>query len=58
MNPEGGNISASRAEVEQYFRVHDTPSARDATHVTVELPKPVTKDDAAVFNRLYGNERD
>jgi hypothetical protein len=45
---------ASRADVEQHFRVHDTPSRRDPLHRTVELPKPVTADVAELFNRLFG----
>lgn len=45
---------ASRADVEQVFRVHDTPSRRDPLHRTVELPRPVTPDVADTFNRLFG----
>jgi hypothetical protein len=43
-----------RADVEQVFRVHDTPSRRDPRHRTVELPKPVTPEVADTFNRLFG----
>jgi hypothetical protein len=45
---------AIRREVEQVFRVHNTPSDRDPLHRTVELPKPVTEPVAAEFNRLFG----
>jgi hypothetical protein len=45
---------ARRADVEQVFRVDDTPSRRDPLHRTVELPKPVTPDVADTFNRLFG----
>lgn len=45
---------ASRADVEQVFRVHDMPSRRDPLHRTVELPRPVTPDVADTFNRLFG----
>lgn len=46
--------TASRVDVEQYFRVHDTPTTSDPLHRTVELPKPVTQGDADLFNRLFG----
>jgi hypothetical protein len=45
---------ASRPDVEQHFKVHDTPSRRDKRHRTVELPKPVTQEVADLFNRLFG----
>jgi len=45
---------ANRADVQQVFRVHDTPSRRDPLHRTVELPKPVTPEVADTFNRLFG----
>jgi hypothetical protein len=45
---------ARRADVEPTFRVHDTPTRRDPLHRTVELPKPVTAEAAAEFNRLFG----
>jgi hypothetical protein len=45
---------ALRSDVEQHFRVHDTPSRRDTLHRTVELPKPVTPEVADLFNRLFG----
>jgi hypothetical protein len=45
---------AVRSDVEQVFRVHNTPSDRDPLHRTVELPKPVTEAVAAEFNRLFG----
>ena len=45
---------AKRADVEQVFRVHDTPTRRDPLHRTVESPQPVTPDTADVFNQLFG----
>jgi hypothetical protein len=45
---------AQRADVEKFFRVHDTPSRRDKLHRTVELPKPVTAEVADQFNQLFG----
>jgi hypothetical protein len=45
---------AARPDIEQHFRVHDTPSRRDPLHRTVELPKPVTPEVAELFNRLFG----
>ena len=46
--------AAARADVEQHFRVHETPTRRDPLHRTVELPKPVTPEVADQFNRLFG----
>ncbi|MCX5650646.1 MAG: hypothetical protein NTU45_04555 [Planctomycetota bacterium] len=54
---EGSASAASRDAVEQVFRVHDTPTARDPLHRTVELPKPVTQAVADAFNRLFGRSR-
>ena len=45
---------AARADVEQHFRVHDTPTRRDGLHRTVELPQPVTAEVAEMFNRVFG----
>ncbi|HET8700956.1 MAG TPA: RHS repeat-associated core domain-containing protein, partial [Nitrococcus sp.] len=36
------------------FRVHRTPSRRDPGHVTIELPKPVSKEAADAFNEVFG----
>jgi hypothetical protein len=46
--------SASRADVEEHFKVHNTPRSWDSLHVTIELPKPVTKEHADIFNNLFG----
>ena len=46
--------AARRSEVEKQFHVHDTPTRADPLHRTVELPKPVTKDVADIFNDLFG----
>ena len=45
---------ALRLVVEALFRVHDTPTRNDPLHRTVELPKPVTKEVADRFNRVFG----
>src|SRR5690349_14890746 len=52
--PSAPASSAARADVEQHFRVHDTPTRADPFHRTVELPKPVTPEAADLFNRLFG----
>jgi hypothetical protein len=46
--------AALRSNVEQCFHVHHTPTRADPLHRTVELPKPVTAEAAAVFNQLFG----
>jgi hypothetical protein len=46
--------AANRIDIEQSFRVHDTPTRRDKRHRTIELPKPVTQEVAELFNRLFG----
>jgi hypothetical protein len=43
-------VSAPFAEVAARFRVHKT--GRNPYHYTVELPKPVTEDVAAVLNQV------
>ncbi|MEH6414648.1 hypothetical protein [Pseudomonas sp. CGJS7] len=35
------------------FKVHDTPTRADKNHKTIEMPKPVTKEDAKKFNRAF-----
>ena len=47
---------ADRAEVERSFPVHETPTRADRWHRTVELPKPVTRETADLFNKLFGRE--
>jgi len=47
---------ADRGAVERFFRVHPTPTNNDRLHHTVQLPKPVTKDDAHNFNGLFGRQ--
>jgi hypothetical protein len=52
-----GCSSASCSDLENAgFKVHDTPTRRDPNHVTIELPKPVTKDDAKLFNEVLGRQ--
>jgi hypothetical protein len=46
--------TARRADVAAHFPVLDTPSRRDPSHRTIELPKPVTAEVADLFNRLFG----
>jgi len=36
------------------FKVKPTPTRRDPNHVTIELPKPVTKEVADKFNNTFG----
>lgn len=36
------------------FNVISTPTRRDPGHVTIELPKPVTKAVAEDFNKAFG----
>ena len=45
-------VRASIDVVRQSFAVHQTGC--NPYHVTIELPKPVTDDDAARFNALFG----
>jgi RHS repeat-associated protein len=52
--PEGPASRASQEAVKSEFKVHETPSAKDPQHKTVELPKPVTKSVADLFNDLFG----
>jgi RHS repeat-associated protein len=52
---EGEISTASRSAVEQSFKVHNTPSGADQLHRTIELPKPVTKTIADIFNKLFGH---
>jgi len=54
--PTGQASRAARSDVEQVFKVHDTPTGNDPLHRTVELPKPVTKSVADLFNRIFGRE--
>lgn len=48
---------ANRQIVEQYFKVHDTPTKKDRLHRTIELPKPVTDDIVETFNHVFGRTR-
>ena len=52
--PIGPASTAARDAVETQFQVHDTPSRQDPLHRTIELPKPVTKEVANIFNQLFG----
>jgi RHS repeat-associated protein len=52
--PKGPASQARRGDVEEIFRVHDTPTRNDPQHRTVELPKPVSQDVADLFNRAFG----
>jgi hypothetical protein len=52
--PSAPASTARRSDVEQFFPVHDTPTRRDPLHRTVELPKPMTREAAAIFNQLFG----
>lgn len=49
--------AATCADLEKAgFRVHKTRTRNDANHVTIELPKPVTKQDADRFNYAFGRD--
>ena len=52
--PRGEASEVARVAVEQIFIVHDTPTRSDPLHRTIELPKPVTREAATLFNRLFG----
>jgi RHS repeat-associated protein len=51
---EGEVSRAARGQVERVFNVHNTPTHADQLHRTIELPKPVTKAVADMFNKLFG----
>jgi RHS repeat-associated protein len=48
---------ASRDIVETIFTVIDTPSRGDPLHRTIMLPKPVTKEVAEKFNKIFGRKK-
>ena len=51
----GACSSASCADLEAAgFKVHRTPTRRNPNHVTIELPKPVTRETANIFNDTFG----
>ena len=52
LGPEASKANRSQLEAEG-FPVKDTPTRRDPNHVTIELPDPVTKEDADRFNRCF-----
>ncbi|MGO1070755.1 RHS repeat domain-containing protein [Lysobacter sp. CA199] len=53
--PGGPCSSATCGQLEAAgFKVHDTPVRGDKNHKTIEMPKPVTKEDAKRFNRVLG----
>jgi RHS repeat-associated protein len=47
-----GNSTADRSAVEAHFPVQQT--GRDQQHHTVVLPKPVTRQVADLFNKIFG----
>jgi hypothetical protein len=49
--------TAVRTDVEKHLTVHNTGSAKDPLHRTVELPKPVTQEVADLFNTLFGRTK-
>ncbi|MBK6919150.1 MAG: hypothetical protein IPH07_17280 [Deltaproteobacteria bacterium] len=49
--PGSPHRSSPRSEVEEHFKVEQT--GEDPRHHTVHLPKPVTDEVAALFNRLF-----
>ena len=47
--------SATRSSLEgDGFIIRRTPSNANPHHVTIELPKPITKEVADAFNRAFG----
>lgn len=38
------------------FGVRSTPTRNNPDHVTIDLPNPVTKEDAAKFNKCFGRD--
>ena len=56
--PDGACSSATCGQLEAAgFRVHDTPTRADPGHKTIELPSPVSRDDAERFNRTFGRDK-
>ncbi|MEX1366579.1 MAG: DUF6531 domain-containing protein [Nannocystaceae bacterium] len=53
--PNSLHRSSPLADVEEHFKVEQT--GRDPRHYTVLLPKPVTDEVAALFNRLFRPKR-
>lgn len=45
--------SALLADVTKVFEINLTPTSNNPNHVTVILPKPVTRDVAGKFNVLF-----
>jgi hypothetical protein len=54
--PKGAASQAARGDVEQAFKVHNTPTRSDPFHRTVELPKPITQQIADLFNSIFGRD--
>jgi RHS repeat-associated protein len=56
--PDGPCSSATCGQLEAAgFKVHDTPTRADPNHKTIELPSPVTREDAQRFNSAFGREK-
>ncbi len=53
-NPRAPASHAARESVERHFPIHNTSTRADPLHRTVELPKPVTREVADLFNDLFG----
>lgn len=56
-NPKDVSRATRSAFQEAGFPVHHTPTRRDRSHHTVELPKPVTKEVAKRFNQVLGRKK-
>jgi hypothetical protein len=52
--PDIPSSSAWRSAIASHFFIHDTPTAFDSLHRTVELTKPVTSETAKLFNTVFG----
>lgn len=53
-DPRAGASKALRNLIERHFRVHNTPTRANPLHRTIELPNPVTREVAELFNRIFG----
>jgi hypothetical protein len=55
-DPREGASQALRRLIEEHFPVHETPTRANPLHRTIELPNPVTPQDAELFNLLFGRQ--
>jgi hypothetical protein len=53
-DPTRASSQLPRSAVEKHFPVHDTPMPEDPLHRTAEMPNPITKEIADLWNKLWG----